>query len=118
MSMCPHTRRSGPMGLETALFCHDSPLRARCRTQIRLWGFQFDGGGYYGARKARRRSRANGIWEMSVKEKLIKIGTKVVKHGKYVTFQMAEVAVPRKLFREILRRIAWLKTKRRSLAPE
>ena len=40
-----HTRQSGPMGLETAFFCHDSPLQARCRTQIRLWGFQFDGGG-------------------------------------------------------------------------
>ena len=45
MSMCPHTRRSDPMGLETAFSCHDSPLRVRCRTQIHLWGFQFDGGG-------------------------------------------------------------------------
>ena len=27
------------------LFCHDSPLRACCRTQIRLWGFAFDTGG-------------------------------------------------------------------------
>ena len=65
MSMCPHNRRSGPMGLETAFFCDDSPLRARCRTQIRLWGFQFDGGYYYGARMAGARSRAKGIWEMS-----------------------------------------------------
>ena len=45
MSMCPHTRRSGPMGLETVFSCLDSPPRARCRTQIHLWGFQFDGGG-------------------------------------------------------------------------
>ena len=30
-------------------------------------------------------------------EKLIKIGAKVVRHGRYVTFQMAEVAVPRAL---------------------
>jgi hypothetical protein len=66
MSMCPHTRQSDPMDLETAFFCHDSPLRDRFRAQIRLWGFQFDGGGYYGVRMARRRSRANGIWEMSV----------------------------------------------------
>ena len=65
MSMCPHTRQSDPMDLETAFFCHDSPLRDRFRAQIRLWGFQFDGGGYYGVRMARRRSRANGIWEMS-----------------------------------------------------
>ena len=39
------TRRSGPMDLETDFFCHDSPLRARCRTQIRLWSFQFRRGG-------------------------------------------------------------------------
>jgi nucleoside-diphosphate-sugar epimerase len=35
-------------------------------------------------------------------EKLVKIGAKVVRHGRYVTFQLAEVAVPRKLFRKIL----------------
>jgi len=29
------------------LFCHDSPLRACCRTQIRLWGFAFNAGGLY-----------------------------------------------------------------------
>src|SRR5215217_1738742 len=32
---------------------------------------------------------------LSLREKLIKIGTKVVRHGRYVTFQMAEVAVSR-----------------------
>ncbi len=36
---------------------------------------------------------------------LIKIGPKVVLHSKYVTFQMAEVAVPRELFAAILERI-------------
>ena len=45
-------------------------------------------------------------WSLtSLKEKLIKIGAKVVTHGRYVAFQMAEVAVPRMLFAEILRRI-------------
>ena len=34
-----------------------------------------------------------------LREKLIKIGAKVVRHGCYVIFQMAEVAVPRELFR-------------------
>jgi hypothetical protein len=29
---------------------------------------------------------------------LIKIGAKVVRHGRYVTFQLAEVAIPRRLF--------------------
>jgi len=33
------------------------------------------------------------------------IGAKIVSHGRYVTFQLAEVAVPRDLFREILRLI-------------
>ena len=31
----------------------------------------------------------------TLKEKLIKIGAKVVSHGRYVAFQMAEVAIPR-----------------------
>ena len=49
-------------------------------------------------------------WSLtSLKEKLIKIGAKVVSHGRYVAFQMAEVAVPRKLFAEILRLIAELR---------
>ncbi len=45
-------------------------------------------------------------WSLTtLREKLVKIGAKVVRHGRYVTFQLAEVAVPRHLFREILRRI-------------
>jgi len=30
------------------------------------------------------------------------IGAKIVRHGRYVTFQMAEVAIPRDLFADIL----------------
>ena len=49
-------------------------------------------------------------WSLtSLKEKLIKIGAKVVSHGRYVAFQMAEVAIPRQMFQEILRRIAELR---------
>jgi hypothetical protein len=45
-------------------------------------------------------------WSLTtIREKLVKISAKVVAHGRYVTFQMAEVAVPRDLFRDILRRI-------------
>ncbi len=33
---------------------------------------------------------------------MVKIGAKVVRHGRYVTFQLAEVVVPRELFRKIL----------------
>ena len=39
------------------------------------------------------------------REKLVKIGAKVIRHSKYVTFQMAEVAVPRELFAAIPERI-------------
>ena len=45
-------------------------------------------------------------WTMTtLREKLIKIGAKVVRHAKYVTFQMAEVAVSCRLYRAILERI-------------
>ena len=44
----------------------------------------------------------------TLKEKLIKFGAKVVRHGRYVAFQMAEVAIPRTLFADILRLIAEL----------
>jgi hypothetical protein len=42
-------------------------------------------------------------WSLTtLREKLVKIGAKVVRHGRYVTFQLAEVAVPRNLFQKIL----------------
>src|SRR3954453_5144510 len=49
-------------------------------------------------------------WTLTtLREKLIKIGAKVVRHAKAVTFQMAEVAVPRALFAAILGRIGRLR---------
>ncbi len=45
-------------------------------------------------------------WSITtLREKPVKIGAKVVAHGRYVTFRLAEVAVPRDLFRKILRLI-------------
>ena len=41
----------------------------------------------------------------NLREKLIKIWAKVVRHRRYVTFQIAEVVIPRDLFADILRRI-------------
>ncbi len=42
-----------------------------------------------------------GHWSLTtLREKLIKIGAKVGRHGRYITFQMAEVAIPRPLFAE------------------
>ena len=49
-------------------------------------------------------------WSLtSLREKVVKIGAKIVAHGRYLVFQMAEVAVPRELFRGILHRIARLR---------
>ncbi len=53
---------------------------------------------------------ADAHWSLtSLREKLMKIGAKIVAHARYVTFQMAEVAVPRDMFAEILRLIAQLR---------
>ena len=49
-------------------------------------------------------------WSLtSLREKLIKIGAKVVRHGRYVTVQLAEIAVSRQMFAEILSLIARLR---------
>jgi hypothetical protein len=42
----------------------------------------------------------------------LKIGARIVRHGRYVVFQLAEVAVPRALLAEILRRIDELRPRR------
>ena len=48
-------------------------------------------------------------WSLtSLREKLIKIGAKVVSHRRYVTFQMAEMAVSQQMFADILSLIARL----------
>jgi hypothetical protein len=49
-------------------------------------------------------------WTLTtLREKLIKIGAKVVRHARQVVFQMAEVAVPKELFRAILEGIGRLR---------
>ena len=54
--------------------------------------------------------KAAKSWSLtSLREKLIKIGAKVVSHGRYVTFQMAEVAVSRQMFAGIPSLIARLR---------
>ncbi len=41
-------------------------------------------------------------WSLTtLRENLVKMGAKVVRHGRYITFQLAGVAVPRSLFRKI-----------------
>jgi len=46
---------------------------------------------------------------MENRVKLIKISAKVIRHSRYVIFQMAEVLVSKALFQEILERIGRLK---------
>jgi len=48
-------------------------------------------------------------WSLTtLREKLVKIGARIVKHSRYVIFQLAEMAVPRQLFAAILGRIQQL----------
>jgi len=52
-------------------------------------------------------------WSLTtLREKVVKIGAKVISHARYTVFQMAEVAVPRDLFRRILAMIDQLRPKR------
>jgi hypothetical protein len=45
-------------------------------------------------------------WSLtSLREKVVKIGAKVIMHARYTVFQMAEVAVPRDLFGRVLEMI-------------
>ena len=52
-------------------------------------------------------------WSLtSLREKVVKIGAKVIAHARYTVFQMAEVAVPRDLFRRVLEMIDDLRPRR------
>jgi hypothetical protein len=54
--------------------------------------------------------RSVQTWTLTtLREKLIKIGAKVVRHAKAVTSQLAEVAVPRGLFAALLARSSRLR---------
>ena len=49
-------------------------------------------------------------WSMTtLRDRLVKIGARIVRHARSVTFQVAEVAVPRRLFQRILAAIAALR---------
>ena len=52
-------------------------------------------------------------WSLtSLREKVVKIGAKVIAHARYTVFQMAEVALPRDLFRRVLEMIDSLRLQR------
>jgi len=44
----------------------------------------------------------------TLRERLVKIDPRIVRHGRSITFQMAEVMVPRGLFKKILSAIGAL----------
>ena len=55
-------------------------------------------------------AQAVRCWTLTtLREKLIKIGAKVVRHSRQILFQIAEVTVPRDLFRAILEEIGRLR---------
>ena len=73
--------------------------------QVRLWLFVL---AYNPDNFLRRLVLPRKIKHWSLRSllvKLIKIGAKVVRHSRYITFQMAEVAIDKRLFAEILTRI-------------
>ena len=49
-------------------------------------------------------------WSLTtLRERLVKIGARIVRHGRSIVFQMAEVMVPRGLFQSIVTAIAALR---------
>ena len=88
----------------TRLSCHDFTDN---QVRLQLFALAYNLGNFL-----RRLALPKTVkdWSLrTLKEKLIKIGAKVVRHSKYVIFQMAEVAVPRELFAAILERIQRLR---------
>jgi hypothetical protein len=84
----------------TRLSCHDFVDN---QVRLQLFALAYNLGNFL-RRLALPRSVKH--WSLTtLREKLIKIGAKVVTHARYVIFQMAEVAVPKRLFRAILERI-------------
>ena len=87
----------------TRLSCHDFVDN---QVRLQLFALAYNLGNFL-----RRLALPQSVkhWSLTtLREKLVKIGAKVVAHARYVTFQMAEVAIPRWLFRTILRRISRL----------
>jgi len=77
--------------------------------QVRLWLFVL---AYNLGNFLRRLALPRKIkhWSLrSLLTRFIKIGAKVVRHSRYVTFQMAEVTINKKIFTEILFRIDQLR---------
>jgi hypothetical protein len=84
----------------TRLSCHDFTAN---QARLQLFALAYNLGNFL-----RRLALPPSVrqWTLTtLLVKLIKIGAKVVRHARYVTFQLAEVAVPRGIFAAILDRI-------------
>ena len=92
----------------TRLSCHDFQDNA---VRLQLFGLAYNLGNFM--RRLILPPKVKHWMLSALREKLIKIGAKVVHHAKYITFQMAEVAIPREMFRTMLRRVERLR-----LAPD
>jgi hypothetical protein len=89
----------------TRLSCHDFDDN---QVRLQLFALAYNLGNFLRRLALPKKVRD---WSLrTLKDKLIKIGAKVVRHSRYVIFQMAEVAVPKALFCEILWRIRRLST--------
>jgi hypothetical protein len=84
----------------TRLSCHDF---ADSQVRLQLFALAYNLGNFF-RQAVLLKSIRN--WSLTtLREKLIKIGAKVVKHVRYTLFQMAEVAVSKELFASILVKI-------------
>jgi hypothetical protein len=97
--------KEGKLALNwTRLSCHDF---ADNQVRLQLFALAYNLGNFL-RRLALPRSVKH--WTLTtLRDKLIKIGAKVVHHARRVVFQLAEVAIPRPLFAAILRRIERLR---------
>jgi len=88
----------------TKLSCHDFVDN---QVRLQLFALAYNLGNFL-----RRLALPRGLnWTMTtLREKLVKIGAKVVRSARYVTFQLAEVAVSKRLFTAILQRIERLRS--------
>ena len=88
----------------TRLSCHDFVDN---QVRLQLFALAYNLGNFF---RPPALPKSVKKWSLrTLREKLIKIGAKVVRHSRYVVFQMTEVVVPRTLFRQIPERISRLR---------
>ena len=78
---------------------------------MRLWLFVLAYPSAEGGNFMRRLTLPESVkhWSLrSVQTKLVKMGGRLVRHARRLVFQLAEVAVSREVFRQVLGRIAGL----------